>query len=448
MNLFDQNWQYFISRNVTVWHDSLTIRSALSNYSAYRLPNFSQIRVHRGFHSDFYVLSTGPDSHAKFIQSLRENFADREYLDFLKKMYHKNGEELLNQARDVTLTYDSIQSFFDFYAYCTCLLDITAQGSKVITDYLFTLFPDNPNAAEIIAVYGAPKSLAPIQEMERALSSVVERGLDVNSTAKDLVERFGWIPANFVGEPWDVNYFISRIQNYIPPEPIIRAVPNVELTGEQKYYLDLIGDIGVLNEYRKSIFTRVNLLIRPLFNELGNKMGLNGWKEAGLCLHQEILDFLQSGIKTLTESIRKREELCLLYGDENDEVRVLYNEDVKLFEDRFSLKSSGVNEVRGIISNKGKARGSAKIILSPADFGSFNDGDILIAKMTSVDFIPIMKKAGAFVTDEGGLASHAAIVAREYGKPCIIGTKIGTKVFQSGEMVEVDAENGIVRKLT
>jgi pyruvate,water dikinase len=56
-----------------------------------------------------------------------------------------------------------------------------------------------------------------------------------------------------------------------------------------------------------------------------------------------------------------------------------------------------------------------------------------------------MKKAGAIITDEGGITCHAAIVSRELKKPCIIGTKIATQVFKDGDMVEVDAENGIVK---
>jgi len=57
-----------------------------------------------------------------------------------------------------------------------------------------------------------------------------------------------------------------------------------------------------------------------------------------------------------------------------------------------------------------------------------------------------MKRAIAIVTDEGGLLSHAAIVSREIGKPCIVGTKIATKVLKDGDLVEIDADKGIIRK--
>lgn len=73
------------------------------------------------------------------------------------------------------------------------------------------------------------------------------------------------------------------------------------------------------------------------------------------------------------------------------------------------------------------------------------EGDVLVTQMTFPSFIVAMKRACAFVTDEGGITCHAAIVAREMQKPCIIGTKIATQVLKDGDAVEVDAENGAVR---
>lgn len=66
--------------------------------------------------------------------------------------------------------------------------------------------------------------------------------------------------------------------------------------------------------------------------------------------------------------------------------------------------------------------------------------------MTSPDYILAIKKAGAIVTDEGGLTCHVAIVSRELGIPCVIGTKTGTKMLKTGDKIEVDAEKGIVKK--
>ena len=74
-------------------------------------------------------------------------------------------------------------------------------------------------------------------------------------------------------------------------------------------------------------------------------------------------------------------------------------------------------------------------------------GDILVAGMTSPEFIVVMRKARAVITDQGGMTAHAAIVPRELRIPCLVGTKIATQVLQDGDLVEVDADRGIVKKL-
>lgn len=92
-------------------------------------------------------------------------------------------------------------------------------------------------------------------------------------------------------------------------------------------------------------------------------------------------------------------------------------------------------------------KGKVKIIKLIKDGVSLKKGEILVTGMTDPRYLPAMKRAEAIVTDEGGVTCHAAIVARELKKPCVIGTKIATKVFKDGDMVEVDVNKGIVRKI-
>ena len=76
-----------------------------------------------------------------------------------------------------------------------------------------------------------------------------------------------------------------------------------------------------------------------------------------------------------------------------------------------------------------------------------NYGDVLVSVATTPSIVTAMKKAAAIVTDQGGLTCHAAIVSRELGVPCVVGTKIATASLKDGDLVEVDAMKGIVRKL-
>lgn len=115
---------------------------------------------------------------------------------------------------------------------------------------------------------------------------------------------------------------------------------------------------------------------------------------------------------------------------------------------QYILKSEefekGMNFVKGQVVFKGFAKGKVKILRRRDQVHTIEKGDVIVSPMTTPDFLPAMEKAAAFVTDEGGITCHAAIVAREMQKPCIIGTKIATKVLKDGDLVEVDADKGIV----
>lgn len=95
----------------------------------------------------------------------------------------------------------------------------------------------------------------------------------------------------------------------------------------------------------------------------------------------------------------------------------------------------------------GKAKGKVKIINRRAEIGKMQYGDILVSEMTTPEIIMAMKKAGAIITDEGGITCHAAIISRELKIPCVIGTKIATRALHDEDFVLVDANHGEVRKI-
>ena len=133
----------------------------------------------------------------------------------------------------------------------------------------------------------------------------------------------------------------------------------------------------------------------------------------------------------------------------NTKMNLFWGEDLKKIKKdlNFSLDNKKENLIKGIIANRGVASGKIKIVNTVEDLKKVNKEDILVAPMTFPSFILAMEKVSAFITDEGGILCHAAIVAREMKKPCIIGTKIATKVLKDGDLVEVDANKGVVKIL-
>ena len=130
-----------------------------------------------------------------------------------------------------------------------------------------------------------------------------------------------------------------------------------------------------------------------------------------------------------------------------DEIEAIYGSALDSELALHERKVERVSELRGTIACKGRVIGTVRLILEQSDIPKVGVGDIIVTAETLPDYIIAMQKAAAFVTNQGGNTSHAALVEREMRKHCIMDTKIATQMFRDGDMVEVDADNGIVRKI-
>jgi pyruvate,water dikinase len=118
--------------------------------------------------------------------------------------------------------------------------------------------------------------------------------------------------------------------------------------------------------------------------------------------------------------------------------------------DRFEGPMSatpGADEVQGVGASAGIARGPARVALSQADFDRVQPGDVIVCPSSNPSWVPLFTIAAGLVTDVGGVLSHAAVVAREFGLPAVVGTRDGTTRITDGRMVEVDGSTGSVRLL-
>ena len=118
-----------------------------------------------------------------------------------------------------------------------------------------------------------------------------------------------------------------------------------------------------------------------------------------------------------------------------------------VYQHNFEEKKAGADVLHGTCANPGYATGPVKIIRKTHDLVNMKTGDVLVASMTRPEMLIAMKKAAAIVTDEGGITSHAAVVSRELGIPCLIGTKTASTWLKDGQKVEVNASQGCIKKI-
>lgn len=225
--------------------------------------------------------------------------------------------------------------------------------------------------------------------------------------------------------------FMKELIDYLPPEV---TEP-------------LFSEFSDARAYSEPIYSQSERFFRGLMKVISQKENISA--DYLTCINRsELEEYLKTGRLPSAEALQDRYNFSVIYYNLDNEITST-GEQAKNIENLvITRKIEDKNIIKGITAYGGKIKGRCRIILDPYNHGKFEPGAILVTGMTRPEFIPLMKLASAFITDAGGMLCHAAITAREMKKPCVIGTEIATKVLKDGDIVEVDANKGIVRVLT
>ncbi len=296
---------------------------------------------------------------------------------------------------------------------------------------------------------------------------IKEKKKDLEKLSKELADDYGWIPFDYDGPRyWNKSYFLNELKKNIKfikktewkikkiekqdREDLSKRKKIIREFKLNKRQLDLAERAQILalwTDRRKKYTFQLYYWYSNVLLELEKRYNIP-FRNLKYLFTEELIniekdkDFLK---KISNERIRKD---FVLKG-EKGKITIISNKkkDKLLKELRNQFKET---EIKGQIACRGlkkKYTGSVKIILASKEGNKLRKNEFLVATMTTPDYILLMKKAAGFITDEGGVTCHAAIVAREMNKPCIIGTKVATKVLKDGDLVEVDVNKGIVKIL-
>ncbi len=238
---------------------------------------------------------------------------------------------------------------------------------------------------------------------------------------------------------------LEALQGALPPMVEEASAPT--LSQDEQYLFDYFVYISRLRDYRKDHLAMAQALLQLFGEELCRRVGL---------LPHDALNMLPTELMQGVAYIREHKDDIVArrggleaYSISRDNTNIHASTiDVGALAKEFSHQhDTHTNEIKGDGASRGVARGRVRIVYDAMRENEFIDGEVLVTSMTRPEFVPLMKRAGAIVTNEGGITCHAAIVSRELKKPCVIGTRIATEFLKTGDMVEVDAEKGIVRIL-
>ncbi len=218
-----------------------------------------------------------------------------------------------------------------------------------------------------------------------------------------------------------------------------------------KRMVELLPKVRVeMSDFVEELYKTIDKII----DALADRFSKIKWQTFMYATINEIIGLLQNpGAKDEFKKIYKRHLVFIFDGRKSHTIKD--QKEVKkivTYLKKQEKKIGKMEEIRGNVAFRGIIKGEV-FKISEFDYekiGKKTKGKkdyILVAPMTRPEFLPYIKKCKAIVTDEGGITCHAAIVSRELKKPCIIGAKIATRFLKDGQLVEVDANKGIVRIL-
>ncbi|MFA6550720.1 MAG: PEP-utilizing enzyme [Candidatus Gracilibacteria bacterium] len=349
--------------------------------------------------------------------------------------------------------YDLVQKFNDFafhYSYSYGLGSITFVYESILSEIFQNLVsvehPEVPNIVNELLVLNHKSFILESESILKKIKTASDN-IERSKLVEDYKSRFFFIKANYydadilndvtvlkMADEYDNNSGVVRNED----AGVKRAVELPVLSKKLKLVVELLKITAVIRDERKKLNLIGSYTLFRFISELVKRKGVERdiAKRAFWFEFADLVFDTQATIKKLSD----RKVVSLVMYDNS-----FYYLDYDAIESQKTIATRSV--FKGTPASKGKVRGSAKVVIGREDFDKFGDGDILVTEMTRPEFVSLMKLASAIVTNEGGIMSHAAIVARELNKPCVVGARGVIPEIQDGDLVEIDADKGVVKIL-
>jgi phosphohistidine swiveling domain-containing protein len=327
----------------------------------------------------------------------------------------------------------------------------------------------NPEKAdEYLEILSAPVKFSFFQEEELALLQLaqIKDRQKIAEAFKEHSKNWHWILNSYGGNRvLSPEYFGGKLKELLKnrkAEEVIKEIKN-KIAANKKRKADLIKKLNLgknivliaeklsqsiwWQDFRKGYIWRMNhlwdLAMRAIVKRTSWK-----FKELQWCFFDEVVDVVR-GKANKKKILGRSRYYCMHFENGKKEEcfdKKTYDRLWKIYGEE---KVSEDKEIKGLLVSRGKGgivRGRARIITDPfKEQNKFKKGEILVAGMTSPEYIIVMKKAIAVITDYGGMTCHAAIISRELGVPCLVNTRNATKIIKTGDLIEIDADKGTVK---
>ena len=481
------NWKFYVARKFNWFVENTEIYASLEKYQKALLgfeiatQNYLCLNGDEyALEADFETLCHKLDNYQAKKDDFFEKFAKIEFdiVEEIKKYLEYLKDKSLNDLSFKELA-EEMEKFNNIYIKSFIpgmtrpedyLID---RLNKALVDSKFT----EKEIEDIFSKISTCPNYFPLSYSEEPLDLLkialeLKDGKDIEKSLNAHIEKYSWIkgPVEFEDTAFTKKDYVSRLENLMNEnikgkiENINRVRRNNDIEYErilQQYHfsekirklIKAIRDFIFLRTYTTEYSDHLFYVGRnTIFKEISRRTNIAD-EDLIMLDDKEILDILKNQgmmrkeIKNTLEDRKKGFAMIWIDGKVQtvfgDESLVLQSEIAKIFK-----TSKGEEQVldkqviSGSIANRGKIKGNARVLTSYQDIYKVEKGDIIVATMTTPDYVSAMEKAGGFITDEGGITCHAAILSREFNVPCIVGTVNATRKIKDGQKIELDAYTG------
>ncbi len=425
----NKKWHHFGKWIETALTMSLWL--AFDKTKVYSDLNFKTVTVVKDLDHNYFLMEEEMKRTSQFIEDKFINdrtwfdklfkFGDKVAVDILSFENKKDLEGFLTTGARCLNTSFAIE-LVD-YGLVKYIEKLSCGGEVKVADVLYQIKPDKKTM---------------IMEYRDELLGLQEENI------QDFVKKYEWMGTHMFMNTGlteeKVKKEMVEVLNSKKEENVSEKLPDI-----YGGVIKIGSRLAFYRTYLVECFNKAAYVYRPVIESLAGENGLS-YDDVLWLTYEEVIKLKKE--KKIPNYKERKNGFGIINIDNKEEV-IIGEELVEQLEECWEKVAEGIKEIEGMVACKkgGTVKGIVRVIEEAKYISKMEKSDILVANETTPDYVVGMKIAGAIVTNQGGITSHAAITSRELGIPCIIGTKIATQVLKDGDLVEVNADNGIVRKI-
>lgn len=336
---------------------------------------------------------------------------------------------------------------------------------KVLREKLSKKIKDSSEIENVLAALTTPTELTIIEKEELALAKLARdriKKIDLENHAY----KFPWLFFNTFDRDKALRFLIDRVKDIknqstqsriLNRKRTLRKNRNTLLRKYNDFQLNYLSSLFremAIERFRlKACWAGATFLFLPLFEGIAKELETDKTNLLWTWRAEEIYKGLKGeGILPQQEISNRFKSYAILL----DKSKIKFYSGptalwiIKKILGKDFFKKQKVKQLKGTCASSGEAQGKVRIIrvedltLLSKDLKEFKKSEVMVVTMTQPNMVPIIRKAAAVITEEGGITSHAAVICRELKIPCVIGTAIATRVLRTGDLVKINAEKGII----